>query len=231
MLLMAGPMIVLFEGAIQIARVVDKRRAKREADRGLPRRRRRRGLAAGRPRRPSLDTLDPRHPSTRSRDRRRGPRQPCRGSWAGPRPHRRRPHALRAAGLTPRLLPATTGAEAERQAAEAVAAGVGALVAVGGDGTVHAAVQAVAGTSAPLAVVPAGTGNDFAGAGSRPTRCRRPRRRRGPRRRRRPHDRRREDRRPLVGRAVPRLRRGRHRSGQPAALAARPPPLRRRHPR
>jgi sec-independent protein translocase protein TatC len=29
MLLMAGPMIALFEGAIQIARVVDKRRARR----------------------------------------------------------------------------------------------------------------------------------------------------------------------------------------------------------
>jgi diacylglycerol kinase (ATP) len=69
--------------------------------------------------------------------------------------------AFRSAGLTPRLLPATTGAEAERQAAEAVAAGAGAVVAVGGDGTVHAAVQAVAGTSAALAVVPAGTGNDL----------------------------------------------------------------------
>jgi diacylglycerol kinase (ATP) len=69
--------------------------------------------------------------------------------------------AFRSAGLTPRLLPATTGAEAERQAAEAVAAGAGAVVAVGGDGTVHAAVQAVAGTPAALAVVPAGTGNDL----------------------------------------------------------------------
>jgi diacylglycerol kinase (ATP) len=69
--------------------------------------------------------------------------------------------AFRSAGLTPRLLPATTGADAERQAAEAVAAGAGAVVAVGGDGTVHAAVQAVAGTAAALAVVPAGTGNDL----------------------------------------------------------------------
>jgi len=69
--------------------------------------------------------------------------------------------AFRAAGLSPRLLPATTGAEAEKLAAEAVAAGAGAVVAVGGDGTVHAAVQAVAGTSAALAVVPSGTGNDL----------------------------------------------------------------------
>jgi diacylglycerol kinase (ATP) len=68
---------------------------------------------------------------------------------------------FRAAGLSPRLLPATTGADAEKQAAEAVAAGAGAVVAVGGDGTVHAAVQAVAGTSAALAVVPSGTGNDL----------------------------------------------------------------------
>lgn len=69
--------------------------------------------------------------------------------------------AFRATGLTPRVLPATTGREAEKQAADAVASGVGAIVAVGGDGTVHAAVQAVAGTSTPLAVVPAGTGNDL----------------------------------------------------------------------
>src|SRR4051794_28371238 len=69
--------------------------------------------------------------------------------------------AFRAAGLTPRLLPATTGADAEKQAGAAVAEGAGAIVALGGDGTVHAAVQAVAGTSAALAVVPAGTGNDL----------------------------------------------------------------------
>jgi diacylglycerol kinase (ATP) len=69
---------------------------------------------------------------------------------------------LRAGGLIPRVLPAITGAEAERQAGAAVAAGTGAVVAVGGDGSAHAALQAVAGTSTPLAVVPAGTGNDLA---------------------------------------------------------------------
>jgi diacylglycerol kinase (ATP) len=77
--------------------------------------------------------------------------------------------AFRAAGLSARVLPATTGAEGERQAAEAVAAGAGAIVAVGGDGTDHAAVQAVAGTSAALAVIPAGTGNDLVRALSIPT--------------------------------------------------------------
>ena len=70
--------------------------------------------------------------------------------------------ALRAGGLTPRVLPATTGADAELQAAAAVADGVGAVVAVGGDGAAHAAVQAVAGTTTALAVIPAGTGNDLA---------------------------------------------------------------------
>ncbi|MGY1812418.1 diacylglycerol/lipid kinase family protein [Blastococcus sp. SYSU D00820] len=70
--------------------------------------------------------------------------------------------ALRGAGLTPRVLPATTRAQAEEQAAAAVASGTGAVVAVGGDGAAHAGLQAVAGTDTPLAVVPAGTGNDLA---------------------------------------------------------------------
>jgi diacylglycerol kinase (ATP) len=69
---------------------------------------------------------------------------------------------LHSAGLSPTVLEATTGADAETQARAAVADGVAAVVAVGGDGTAHAALQAVAGTATPLALVPAGTGNDLA---------------------------------------------------------------------
>jgi diacylglycerol kinase (ATP) len=69
---------------------------------------------------------------------------------------------LRRAGLHPRVLPAATAADGERLAARAVAEGVAGIVAVGGDGTVQTALQGVAGTQTPLAVVPAGTGNDLA---------------------------------------------------------------------
>src|SRR3954447_4166995 len=70
--------------------------------------------------------------------------------------------ALRDAGLTPRVLSATTRTEAEKLAAEAVGEGAAALAALGGDAAAHAALQAVAGTGTPLAVLPAGTGNDLA---------------------------------------------------------------------
>jgi len=43
----------------------------------------------------------------------------------------------------------------------ALDAGARALVAVGGDGTVHLGLQAVAGTGVPFGIVPAGTGNDI----------------------------------------------------------------------
>lgn len=69
---------------------------------------------------------------------------------------------LAAAGRPIRLLPASSPAEAEAACRAAVAEGAGALVAVGGDGTVHRALQAVAGTAVPFGPIPAGTGNDFA---------------------------------------------------------------------
>lgn len=71
---------------------------------------------------------------------------------------------LRAARFSPRVLTAGTRAEALDACLAAVADRPAALVAVGGDGTVHLALQAVADTDTPLGVVPIGTGNDFAGA-------------------------------------------------------------------
>jgi diacylglycerol kinase (ATP) len=55
-----------------------------------------------------------------------------------------------------------TAAQAERLVAEAMAEGLDTLVAVGGDGTVHQALQAVVGTDTALGIVPLGTGNDAA---------------------------------------------------------------------
>lgn len=52
---------------------------------------------------------------------------------------------------------------------DAVAEGLDALVAVGGDGTVHLALQAVVGTPTALGIVPLGTGNDAATALGLPT--------------------------------------------------------------
>lgn len=52
--------------------------------------------------------------------------------------------------------------EALGLARTAVADGIDAVVALGGDGMAHLALQAVAGTSTPLGIVPAGTGNDLA---------------------------------------------------------------------
>ncbi len=44
---------------------------------------------------------------------------------------------------------------------EALAAGADAVIAVGGDGTLHEVAQSLAGTDTPLGIIAAGTGNDF----------------------------------------------------------------------
>lgn len=72
--------------------------------------------------------------------------------------------ALRDAGLEVEVLAGGSGPESTALAAEAAARGVTAVVAVGGDGLVHCVVQALAGTGVPLGIVPAGGGNDLAGA-------------------------------------------------------------------
>ncbi|MEV7232705.1 diacylglycerol kinase [Streptomyces sp. NPDC051020] len=72
--------------------------------------------------------------------------------------------ALRAAGISVRTVLGEDADDALRRAREAVAGGTGALIAVGGDGMMSLALQAVAGTMTPLGVVAVGTGNDFARA-------------------------------------------------------------------
>ena len=72
--------------------------------------------------------------------------------------------ALRAA--VPALVATVTAdaAATSRLAAQAVQRGDDVLAVFGGDGTVHLAAQAVAGTATALAVVPGGSGNDLAAA-------------------------------------------------------------------
>ena len=68
------------------------------------------------------------------------------------------------AGHTPVDISGASAEESAAAARAAVAAGAERVIAVGGDGTVHLAVQGVAGTGAVLGIVPVGTGNDFARA-------------------------------------------------------------------
>ncbi|WP_329458673.1 diacylglycerol kinase [Streptomyces sp. NBC_01497] len=72
--------------------------------------------------------------------------------------------ALREAGFLVRGVVGSDAPDALRRTREAVAGGTGAVVAVGGDGMVSLALQAVAGTATPLGVVAAGSGNDYARA-------------------------------------------------------------------
>src|SRR3954468_18054064 len=76
-----------------------------------------------------------------------------------------RDHALqrmRDAGLVVRDLSGRDADEALDLARQCVADGVDTLVIVGGDGMVHIGVQALAGSTTALGLIPAGTGNDVA---------------------------------------------------------------------
>lgn len=78
--------------------------------------------------------------------------------------------ALRDAGFSVRTVLGEDAGDALRRARVAVAGGTGALIAVGGDGMMSLALQAVAGTLTPLGIVAVGTGNDFARALGMPIR-------------------------------------------------------------
>lgn len=69
---------------------------------------------------------------------------------------------LRRAGLAHEVVISREPAHAQRTAARAAERGALAVVAVGGDGMVHLCANGLIGSETALAVVPAGTGNDFA---------------------------------------------------------------------
>jgi YegS/Rv2252/BmrU family lipid kinase len=65
--------------------------------------------------------------------------------------------------VTTDWLPTTAESPGTQQAAHAIARGADTVVACGGDGTVRAVIEGVAGTGTALGVVPLGTGNLLAG--------------------------------------------------------------------
>ncbi|MEE1927409.1 diacylglycerol kinase [Streptomyces sp. TRM 70351] len=69
---------------------------------------------------------------------------------------------LLAHGVEVDVVAGRDAAEARARARAAVSAGADVLAVAGGDGLVHLALQEVAGTGTALAVLPSGTGNDFA---------------------------------------------------------------------
>ncbi|MFE5242882.1 MULTISPECIES: diacylglycerol kinase [unclassified Streptomyces] len=95
---------------------------------------------------------------------------PTAGSGRGARAAQPAASALRDAGFSVRTVLGEDADDALRRAREAVAGGTGALIAVGGDGMMSLALQAVAGTDTPLGAVAVGTGNDFARALGLPVR-------------------------------------------------------------
>lgn len=87
---------------------------------------------------------------------------PAAGSGRGARHASVATRALVEAGIPCRLLQPGSAAETTEAAAEAVRANVDAVVACGGDGTVHAVIQALAHTDTPLGILAAGSGDDIA---------------------------------------------------------------------
>jgi diacylglycerol kinase (ATP) len=71
---------------------------------------------------------------------------------------------LRAHDVRTTIISGGSAAESSELLRTAVSSGTDAVVVAGGDGTVHLAIQELAGTGVPLGIIPAGTGNDMASA-------------------------------------------------------------------
>jgi len=89
---------------------------------------------------------------------------PASGRGRGLRTGRDVARQLVDAGDAVSVLIGDTAEHSARLVQDAVAGGVDVVVAVGGDGMVHLAVQALAGSATALGIVPSGTGNDYARA-------------------------------------------------------------------
>lgn len=87
---------------------------------------------------------------------------PTSGSGRGAEAGRLTAAVLAEGGLEPVVVQADSASQLRQRAAVELARGAAALVAVGGDGTVNLAVLLTAGTTVPLGIVAAGTGNDNA---------------------------------------------------------------------
>ncbi len=70
--------------------------------------------------------------------------------------------ALNDAGFACRLVLPASAEDSTRMAAQAVAAGARAVIACGGDGTVHTVLQALVGADVPLGILAGGSGDDIA---------------------------------------------------------------------
>lgn len=71
---------------------------------------------------------------------------------------------LREQGMRTTIISGGSAAESSELLRTAIGRGTDAVVVAGGDGTVHLALQELAGTAVPLGIIPIGTGNDFATA-------------------------------------------------------------------
>ena len=87
---------------------------------------------------------------------------PAAGGGRGARHAALAARRLTEADIACRLVHASSPADTRRTAAMAVAEGAAAVIACGGDGTVHEVLQAVVGTDVPLGVVAGGSGDDIA---------------------------------------------------------------------
>lgn len=87
---------------------------------------------------------------------------PAARAGGGTGPAERAAERLRAHGMEVAIVSGGSAAESTKLLRAAIELDATAVVVAGGDGTLHLAMQEVAGTGIPLGIIPVGTGNDLA---------------------------------------------------------------------